>query len=76
MKKKEFSELKNKSQVELIKSLKEKKTELTKAYAEVHAGKEKNLKKMKLVKRDIAQILTVVKEMQIQESLGKETKKE
>lgn len=75
MKKKEFKELRNRSQSELVKSLKEKKAILAKAYAEVHAGKEKNLKKMKLTKRDIAQTLTVIKEMELKDlSLGKENK--
>lgn len=59
MKKKELNELKNKSVAELAKelaTLMQKKLELTVAMV---SGKEKNLRALKNIRRDIAQISTI-----------------
>lgn len=67
MKKKEFKELKTKKVAELLKEVSEKKNEVTKYLSGMYAGREKNLKKAKSLRRDIAQILTVVKEKEVTE---------
>jgi ribosomal protein L29 len=59
MKSKEFEELKTKKLNELIKLLNEKRVELTKITSKMYAGREKNLKKGKMLRREIAQIMTV-----------------
>ena len=61
MKKKEFAELKTKKMTELMKLVSEKRIELTKFTSRMYAGREKNLKKGKMIKRDIAQIKSVMK---------------
>lgn len=60
MKSKEYKELKSKDKKELNKMVYDKKNELTKFSGSMYAGKEKNLKKGKNLRRDIAQILTVL----------------
>ncbi len=65
MKKKELSDLRKKDIVGLTKLVSEKRAELTKAYSEKDAGKQKNLKHTKILKRDIAQILTIVTELEL-----------
>ncbi len=60
MKIKELKELKMKKADELVKLVSEKKIELTKLMGRVSTAKEKNLKKGKMIRRDIAQILTVL----------------
>lgn len=68
MKKKDLTELKGKEIKDLLKTLKEKKGELAKVEIDIKAGKEKNLKKGNNLRRDIARILTIVKEKKILES--------
>lgn len=70
MKKKEKTELRKKTQQELGKSLADKKLELLKAMANMKAGKDKNLKKVKLIRREIAQISTIIHEMELGEKTG------
>ncbi len=60
MKIKELKELKTKKADELMKLVSEKKIELTKLMGRVSTAKEKNLKKGKMIRRDIAQILTIL----------------
>ncbi len=67
MKKKEFADLKTKKVSELGKMVFDKKAGITKLYADLSTGKEKNLKKAMSVRRDIAQILTVISQMEIVE---------
>ena len=62
MKNKEKNMLFTKEIGELKKELGEKKEELTRLLVEMYGGKEKNLKKAKNLRREIAQILTIVKE--------------
>ncbi|OGM28080.1 50S ribosomal protein L29 [Candidatus Woesebacteria bacterium RIFCSPLOWO2_01_FULL_39_61] len=70
MKKKEKTELRKKTQEELVQSLGDKKLELQKAMTNMKAGKEKNLKKVKLIRREIAQISTIIHEMELMKDLG------
>jgi ribosomal protein L29 len=73
MKKKDLTDLKTKEGTELTKALKEKKGELAKVEIDIKAGKEKNVKKGNNLKRDIARLLTIMREKKILES---ETTKE
>lgn len=74
MKRKELIELKGKTIKDLIKTVEDKKLESRKLKMSVAAGKEKNLKAGKNIKRDIAQILTVIREKEIIEKLQPEKK--
>lgn len=65
MKKKEFNDLKKKEVKDLLKLNIEKKFEAKKAKLNMMAGKEKNLKIYRNIRRDIAQIETVIKEKEI-----------
>lgn len=65
MKKKELTELRSKEVGELIKLLKDKKEKLAKLAPEIAIGKEKNLKKAAILRKEIAQILTMVREKEI-----------
>lgn len=60
MKKKELDGLKEKGILDLRKLIAERRVELTKFYANLGAGKEKNLKLGKNLKREVAQISTVL----------------
>ena len=62
MKKKEFGELKDKKGAELAKLLAAKKLEITQITSKIYAGREKNLKRAKNLRRDVAQIMTVLVE--------------
>ena len=65
MKKKDLVDLKTKEVKDLNKILGDKKAELEKIMVNVSVGKEKNLKSAKNLRRDISQILTMVKEKEI-----------
>jgi ribosomal protein L29 len=67
MRKNELKNLKTKQKKELRKMIDEKKRDLTKSLSELKAGREKNFKKPKSIRRDIAQILTVVREKELME---------
>jgi ribosomal protein L29 len=71
MKTKEFKDLRNKDLKSLNKMVSEKKVLLTKKLMEIQAGKEKNLKAGMNIRREIAKILTLIKEKQIMEELVK-----
>jgi len=71
MKKKDLTDLRNKKINELEKLLSKKRNELINTYAKIKAGQEKNLKKAKNIRRDVAQILTIIREKEL---LEKETK--
>jgi len=62
MKKNELKTVRAKSSEELGKTLNEKKQDLGKIQLDLASGKEKNLKKVKNLKREIAQLLTVINE--------------
>lgn len=65
MKRKDLVDLKTKEVKDLNKILGDKKAELEKVMVNVSVGKEKNFKKAKNLRRDISQILTIVKEKEI-----------
>lgn len=69
MKKKEFTDLKTKSVKDLLKMVYTKTQEVGKKQMEISGGKEKNLKSVSSLRRDIAQLLTIVKEKQIIEKM-------
>jgi len=69
MKKKEMNEVKAKDIKEMEKIISEKKIDIIKTRAQVVTSKEKNLKKIKMAKRDISQISTIIREKQIAEKL-------
>lgn len=75
MKKKDLNELRNKKISDLVKLVKEKKLDLTKSLIKRKTGGEKNLKKAKNLKLEIARILTIVGEKEIMEKeKGKQIK--
>ena len=65
MKQKELEELKLKDLDEIVKLAQGKKLESIKVKAETKAGKEKNLKKTKFLRHDLAQILTLAREKEL-----------
>lgn len=75
MKKKELTDIKGKTIKDLNKLVYTKKLEAKKSKMNTASGKVKNLREFKNLRRDIAQILTVIKEKQIFE-LIKEVKGE
>lgn len=69
MQKKEFNELKSKTVDKLLVEVETKRLAIYKFRSELKAGKEKNLKKGKMLRKDLSQILTVIKEKQIEEKM-------
>jgi len=67
MKKKQLKDLTEKAQKEIEKELFKKKQSLLEAVVNTMVGQEKNVKKVKMLKKDIAQILTVLKEKEAKE---------
>lgn len=65
MKNKDLSDLRSKDLKELNKLLSDNKSELLKIKLDMSTGQESNLKKAKHLKKDIAQILTLIREKQI-----------
>ena len=65
MKKKAFKDLRVKEEKELSKMLLEKKTELMKVIPNLAVNQEKNLKKAKTLKKEIAQIKTILRENEL-----------
>ena len=71
MKKKDIETLRGKEVAEIKKALAGKRADLIKAQVEMYGGKEKNLKKAKNLRREVAQMLTIIKEREILESEAK-----
>lgn len=67
MKVKEFKDLKVKDVKELNKLMVEKKLELMKVIPNMAVNQEKNLKKGKTLKTEIAQIMTILREKELAE---------
>ena len=65
MKQKELNNLRSKDLTELKKIVQEKNVESIKNKAETKVGKEKNLKKSANIRRDMAQILTIMREKEL-----------
>lgn len=76
MKKKDLQSLRSKSIKDLKKMVSEKKEEASETFIKMKTGQEKNLKKVKNLRTDVAQILTVIKEKEIvdEKEKAKETK--
>ncbi len=72
MKKKELQGLRTKKQDELQKMLVDLKSEIIKAKADIITSREKNFKKVKNLRHNLSQLLTIIKEHEIME---KEEKK-
>ncbi|MBI4157687.1 50S ribosomal protein L29 [Candidatus Woesebacteria bacterium] len=75
MKKNDLKNLRTKKTKELRDTISKKKLEIAKILAKISAGQEKNLKKAKNLKKELAQTMTVIKEMEIVESLKETTSK-
>lgn len=71
MKIKELKELRGKSVKDLAKLVSEKKLEIEKTKMKILGGKEKNLKVGRNLSREVAKILTLIREKEIIESLEK-----
>ena len=71
MKIKDFKDIKSKELKDLKKVLSEKKKDAAKKRMEIFSGKDKNLKLSKNLRKDIAQILTLIREKEIMEKLNK-----
>ncbi len=67
MKTKDLKQLRTKTIKELEGLIKAKKQDLLLSYAKIKAGKEKNTSLIKRIRRDIAQLLTLVREKEILE---------
>jgi ribosomal protein L29 len=72
MKKNDINELRKKELKELEKVLSDKKLEYIKAKTNIKATKEKNLKKSKNIKREVAMISTLIKEKEFMMQMKKE----
>lgn len=71
MKKNDLTSLRVKTVKELGKSLSDKRKELAKVSVAIVAGTEKKLKKAKNLRKDIAQLATIIKEKEIMEMIKK-----
>jgi len=75
MKKKDLKDLRTKKIAELDKLVIKKKQESVMANAKMKTGQEKKIKKVKNLKHEIAQIMTIIREKQILEKKEKEESK-
>jgi ribosomal protein L29 len=75
MKKKDLVSLRKKEIKDLEKMVEEKRAKAINAHVKMQAGQEKNLKKASNLRREIAQILTIIKEKEIREEEMPEAKK-
>lgn len=76
MKKKEIKDLRKKTTEELFKLLENRRFEIINSRTNAKSSKEKNLKKVKLIKHEIAQILTIIREGELVKEEGKENNNE
>jgi ribosomal protein L29 len=70
MKKKDIIDLRKKEVDGLHKMLVEKRNALDKKTVEMFSGKEKNIKVLKNLRREIAQVLTLIKEKEIMKKIS------
>ncbi len=73
MKKKDLNDLRNKEAGELVKLLGKRSLEIMKVRAKSKVAKEKNLKRVKNLKREVAQIKTLIREKEL---IGESSEKE
>ena len=66
MKKKDLQAFKDKKIEDLRKVVSDKQMEISKVVTEMYAGKEKNLKKTKNLKRELAQVLTLLRQKELE----------
>lgn len=76
MKRKDYTGLKEKTIKELVKLASDKRAEAVKNKMKVLGGKEKNLKVYRNSRREIAKILTLIREKEILEKVQPEVKSE
>ena len=76
MKKKDIISLRSKEAIELAKLVGQMRLEIVKTKANIPASKEKNLKKVKNLRHDLAQVVTLMREKQIMEKAKGEIKEE
>ncbi|KKR30297.1 50S ribosomal protein L29 [Candidatus Woesebacteria bacterium RIFCSPHIGHO2_01_FULL_39_32] len=76
MKKKDIISLRSKEAIELAKLVGQMRLEIVKTKANISASKEKNLKKVKNLRHDLAQVVTLMREKQIMEKAKGEIKEE
>lgn len=62
MKLKEINDLRGKGEKDIRKLLEEKRSEIAKTEVKRKVSKEKNLKRVKMLKRDVSRILTILAE--------------
>jgi len=74
MKKNDLKLIRKKTLPELVGLVKSKKEELTLSYAKLKAGKIKNTSLLKNLKKDIACLLTLIREKEIVEKLSENKK--
>lgn len=75
MKKKDLKDLREKGIKEINKAVAKNKQEVAMTGAKMKAGQEKKIKKVKHLRREIAQMLTIIREKEIlEEESKKETK--
>ena len=72
MKKKQLKSIRAKEEKELKKILDDKRKSASELYAKMKVGQEKNLKKVKMLRRDISQILTILREKEIKKGETKQ----
>lgn len=65
MKRKEFNDLRSKEIKELIKKAEALRLDIAKTKAEMKTSNEKNLKKVKFLRKDLSQVLTIIREKDI-----------
>lgn len=65
MKRKELSPIREKTREAIEKAVQEKRLELAKVQAELRLGRVKNVKVAKNLRRDIAQLMTILREKKI-----------
>ena len=75
MKTRELTSLRKKSPDEIKSLLEQKKFEAAESFAKMKAGQEKNLKRVKNLKREIAQIMTVFQEYNLSKKLDEKSNK-
>lgn len=73
MKKRELVDLRKSETKDLANKVEEKRLELAKTRVKVVSGEEKNVKKLANLKKEIAQLLTILREKEL---MGTETKEE
>ena len=75
MKTRELTSLRKKSPDEIKSLLEQKKFEAVESFAKMKAGQEKNLKRAKNLKREIAQTMTVFQEYNLSKKLDEKSDK-